>query len=259
MKATILKRKRVLANIQAICCSSLIVAVLNQSKPIDDPHLLKATIFRMGMIVLAIAGLIIVVLVKRNSPPEPKIEFNSPPLLPDEKALRVTYDSSAEARIRCNIYFTLHQTSIFSVLAFVSLTMALVFSPLYPPYSLQMRYNFIFLFSGIFVGLTAFATAIFLRSLTAIRAPQNTQRVCTSSLTEKGFHDAAPDRTHLTLWSEVTAIKVNRGDIYFWGHSGTGSFIPSSAFSDEEALRKFVQAATTLWKSNGEIWPEEKQ
>ena len=176
----------------------------------------------------------------------------------EQRAFTITYSTTFEEHRRCGTYRFFRTWVARTTLSMLGLMVAYILAqPVYVLSPIAAFITFPLFFAAGFAIWTLFLRCIFWLEIKKRFPSPNTVRVCTSSLSGQGFHDATPDGTSLSEWNQVKDIREVQGDIYISAGLGNNRFIPRSAFPDEEAMRQFYLAAVTLWKSNGLLWPGE--
>lgn len=240
---------------QTVFMAMLFTSVIPSSPAIDPAHARAGAAFRMCVSVIGLIGLIVVLQRKNKLPKEPAADRDTM-LIPGEPVIQVTYNSTPVDTWRCTHYILFRDwhwwcfylgfgaLSAFGMSSSVNRDNPILAVDLFP----------LFVVVGVaaWIAFTYFLCWVTYKG----RFPTpDTQRVCTSTLTARGFHDASPDKTSHIAWKQVRAIRMHNGDTYVFAKWGDAHFVSRTAFPDEAAARRFYAAVVTLWKSNGTVWP----
>lgn len=179
-------------------------------------------------------------------------------------ALQITipYRTTRNALWRTNVYVLLHSPPahalaffLFPLLGSLFLVPGLISSGVAGRSVLPM----LLLMAGLFAGWVGFFFALLLLQIQQRLPRPDTVRMSTARLTPDGFYDVMPEKTAFCAWNSVRAIREHEGDIYVWWGFGTSNVVPREGFADQAEARRFYEAALTLWKSKGTIWPAPEQ
>jgi len=235
----------------------LFTSFFEHTKAIDPAHARNGILFHILVIIVSVIGFIFVGRMKSKLPADSAAQPAGSALSPDEPAIGVTYESTREANWRCNTYVMSHHWQAVLIYACFALLFAAVFTPKVSATINTTPYaTFPVLFSLGYMGWTAFFRAMLVSDMKKRFPSPSTVRICTTTLTPRGIHDHTPDKVSLLEWGRVKSVRLHDGDFYVLASLGRGHFIPRSAFRDEKAARQFYEAAMTLWKCNGAVWPD---
>jgi hypothetical protein len=207
--------------------------------------------------IFCLIGIIIIGVLKYRSIEIPPLPDSSNEKKITGRAITISYQVNMSDIYRCSKKaFLYHPTFVvFQILISLVTTFILLLYPLLAHFFLA-----VLLASPLFLAATFFGWNCYFR-LSAMREMQkcmqtrDTSHSTTSSLTEQGFRDITNTEENFHNWEDVISVHEHKGDIYFFISKGS-CFIPRTAFNDIEDSKAYCQAAITLWKSNGAVWPD---
>ena len=197
---------------------------------------------------------------QRHKSEEPRTmnEANLPVEAEPQRTISVSYADTAEISRRGSRYFLLHTKFNIALITLAGIDLGLHFSlPIFMYNSLLGWIAFPLLSllgAGIFIAI---ATRLIGFVTTIQRIITKSVYTYKFSLLSEGVQSAFPKKTRLASWVNISNIKEHEGDIHFWKDRKYYKFIPREAFKDREEALEFYLAAVTLWKSKGQIWPDE--
>ena len=214
--------------------------------------------FRLVVGGLCLVGFVVASIMVRRNKSVPSPDDTLDRRLPlGEKSITVTYQNTPTAARRCELYELTNRPQTLLILAGFGLFGAYQIAGrmAMPDVELALMIFPIlhFLNTGMLLNLASVLIPVLLRS----KFPRpDSVRVCTTSLTEKGFLDETPDKVIPIPWKNIHDIREASGDVFFWKFGG-GCYIPREAFADLDETRRYHRAAVGLWRSNGKDWPDD--
>ena len=239
-----LKKEALWQMVQTGLTVAVVIVNLPHGEAVDAAHAHRAAIFRLVVSLIALIGIPLAWWLGKKAKAETSGIASQ--ILTDTVA-EVSYQSDRRTLWRCNLYSfrrprTLLMAILLPLIPSVLFTVAIAQSSI-----LAAAVLFLPIFSGLALAWTALLVlALWLQILS--RFPKGaTLRGATTSLTRAGLIDKTPEKLLILPWSDITAIRENRGDIYFWPRGTISCYVPRGAFPDDPSRSAFAATAKSLW------------
>lgn len=79
------------------------------------------------------------------------------------------------------------------------------------------------------------------------------QRRCTTKLTAEAFEDIYQSKTKMLLWTAISEVRYNQGDIHVFQKGKDSKFVPRSAFNNRQQSLEFYEEAMRLWNAAKDV------
>ena len=152
--------------------------------------------------------------------------------------MQVTYRASAADHWRCQLYSIMATPITLAALLLCPIVMAAILD-----WSAKGGPARFFEIAVICVAAYVAFYLLMLAATIAQRVNTVPPRYVTTALAPDGVHDIAPEKTTLIPWLKLRKIIFHDGDVFFRVISGSGVYVPRSAFSDFYEARRFYEAA----------------